>query len=275
MGIPMSSVEHSHFYSQSILCGLLAVLQLTVWQPHSLWRERWGLSHFGLKAGHVEWGLKEGRKSGVLWLDGVSWHGLQQQLMSATCTHPSCKMGSHMCIKACVLLQCRPVIWCWDVWPTRGIVQKALGKRNGFGGDTIAQQPPHSSLVIHNTVCHVTLCVFRSSEPWIEQCCSQEWLLCLWCQCVHVQSNCLGKHLPQCFHESALKVHVLVLVLLTAHHPQWVRFMVHTTSACLWMDQLVSLNTFCLTSVITAGCSMLYGFLISKWMFLHVYLEIS
>ena len=43
----------------------------------------------------------------------------------------------------------------------------------------------------------------------MEQCTSQEWLLCLWGQCFHVQSNCLGKHLPQCFHESALKVHMI------------------------------------------------------------------
>ena len=50
---------------------------------------------------------------------------------------------------------------------------------------------------------------FLFSEPRMERCCSQEWVLCLWCQCFHVQSNCLGKHLPQCFHESALKVHMV------------------------------------------------------------------
>ena len=88
-------------------------------------------------------------------------------------------------------------------------MQKALGKRNGFGDDVVAQQPPHPCLVVHNTVCHVTPCVFPVSEPRMEQCCSQEWLLCLWCQCFHVQSNWLGIHLPQCFHESALKVHIV------------------------------------------------------------------
>ena len=36
---------------------------------------------------------------------------------------------------------------------------KALGKRNGFGDDVIAQQPPHPCLVVHNTVCHVTPCI--------------------------------------------------------------------------------------------------------------------
>ena len=124
--------------------------------------------------------------------------------------HPSlmCVRGSHMCFEACMLLQAQQVCWCWDVLPTQGIVQKALGKRNGFGDDATAQQLPHSCSV-HNTVCHVTPCVFLLSEPQMEQCCSQEWLLCLWCQCFHVQSNCLGKHLPQCFHESALKVHMV------------------------------------------------------------------
>ena len=65
-----------------------------------------------------------------------------------------------MCFKACVLLEAQQVFWCWDVLSTRGIVQKALGKRNGFGDDVVAQQPSHSCLVIHNTVCHVTQYVF-------------------------------------------------------------------------------------------------------------------
>ena len=114
-----------------------------------------------------------------------------------------------MCIKACVLLQGQKVFWCWDVLPYRGIVQKVLGKRNGFGDEVIAQEPSHPCLVGHNTVCHVTPYVFLLSEPQMEQCCSHEWLLCLWCQCFHVQSKCLGKHLPQCFHESALKGHMV------------------------------------------------------------------
>ena len=41
-----------------------------------------------------------------------------------------------------------------------GALCKALGKRNGFGDDVVAQQPPHPSLVVHNIVCHVTPCVF-------------------------------------------------------------------------------------------------------------------
>ena len=121
-----------------------------------------------------------------------------------------CVRGSHVCVsKPCVLLEGQQVFWCWDVLPTQGIVQKALGKRNGFGDDVVAWQPPHPCLVVHNAVpCHITYPSFFS-EPRMEQCCSQEWLLCLWCQCFHVQSNCLGKHLPQCFHESALKVHMV------------------------------------------------------------------
>ena len=41
------------FYS-IINCGLLAVKQLTAWQPHNLKRERLGLSRYGLKPGRVE-----------------------------------------------------------------------------------------------------------------------------------------------------------------------------------------------------------------------------
>ena len=127
-----------------------------------------------------------------------------------------------MCIKACVLLQGQQIFWCWAVLPTQGTVQKALGKRNGFGDDAVAQHPPHLCLVAHNTVCHVTPCVFPFSEPRMEQCCSQEWLLCLWCQCFHAQSNCLGKHLPQCFHESALKTHIVHCdSLITLAHVCW------------------------------------------------------
>ena len=53
---------------------------------------------------------------------------------------------------------------------------KALGKRNGFEDDVVAQQPPHTCLVVHNTVCHVTPCVFPFPEPETRQCCSQEHL---------------------------------------------------------------------------------------------------
>ena len=89
----------------------------------------------------------------------------------------------------------------------------------GFGDDVVAQQPPHPCLVVHNTVCHVTPCVFPFSVPRIEQFRSLEYLLCLWCQCVHVQSNCLGKHLLQCFHDCALKVHMVHCISLATLAP--------------------------------------------------------
>ena len=37
-------------------------------------------------------------------------------------------------------------------------------KWNGFGDDVIAEQPSHTCLHVHNTVCHVTPCVLPSSE---------------------------------------------------------------------------------------------------------------
>ena len=78
-----------------------------------------------------------------------------------------CVRSSHPCIKVCVLLHGQQVIWYWDVLPTWGIVQKALGKRNGFGDDVIAQQPSHPCLVVHSTVCHVAPYIFYSqSNSW-------------------------------------------------------------------------------------------------------------
>ena len=51
---------------------LMSKCQLTACQPHSLRRERWGLSRCGLKPGHVEWGWKEREREGGFWLvDGV------------------------------------------------------------------------------------------------------------------------------------------------------------------------------------------------------------
>ena len=42
------------FFVHNQLCGLLSKCQLTACQPHSLRRERWGLSRYGLKPGRVE-----------------------------------------------------------------------------------------------------------------------------------------------------------------------------------------------------------------------------
>ena len=52
-------------------CGLLPVNHLAACQPHNLQRERWGLLHYGLKPGHVEWGQKKEKEGGFWWLGGV------------------------------------------------------------------------------------------------------------------------------------------------------------------------------------------------------------
>ena len=89
-----------------------------------------------------------------------------------------------------------------------------LCKRRWERGMALGMVSLHNNHLTHAWWC-TTLCAishhasFLFCELRMEQCCSQEWVLCLWCQCFHVQSNCLGKHLPQCFHESALKVHII------------------------------------------------------------------
>ena len=126
--------------------------------------------------------------------------------------HPSlmCVRGSHVCAS-------KPVC-CWKLSKPLGVgMFRPLGvfcKRRWERGMALGMMSLHSNHLTHawwynNTVCHATPCIFLFSEPRMEQCCSQTSLLCLWCQCFHVQSNCLGKHLPQCFHEFALKVHMV------------------------------------------------------------------
>ena len=65
---PLTTSDHilslNSFFSQTI-CGLLPVNLLAACQPHSLKRERWGLSRHGLLPGHVEWGLKESERGWV------------------------------------------------------------------------------------------------------------------------------------------------------------------------------------------------------------------
>ena len=46
------------------------------------------------------------------------------------------------------------------------IVQKSSQTPMGFGDDVIAEQPSHPCLVIHNTVCHVTLCALFLDSGW-------------------------------------------------------------------------------------------------------------
>ena len=79
--------------------------------------------------------------------------GWSSATVDVSCMHPSLVCEGQSCVyQACVLLQAQQVFWCWDVLPTQGIVQKVLGKRNDFGDDVVAQQPPHPCLVVHNTV---------------------------------------------------------------------------------------------------------------------------
>ena len=65
---------------------------------------------------------------------------------------------------SCQLDQFLGVDVCCQVWT----LFKAFRKWNGFGDDVIAEQPSHQCLVVHNTVCHVTPCVFLSSESWLK-----------------------------------------------------------------------------------------------------------
>ena len=153
----------------------------------------------------------------------MSWRGLQQQLMSATCTHPSCVRRSHECVS-------KPVCCC-KVSKSFGVGMfcqlRALCKRRWERGMTLGMMSLHNNHLTHVWWCTTLYAIshhasFLFSEPRTEQCCSQEWVLCLWCQCFHVQSNCLGKHLPQCFHESALKVHMVHCdSLATLAHVCW------------------------------------------------------
>ena len=73
----------------------------------------------------------------------------------------------------------------------------------GFGDGAVVEQPSHPCFVIHNTVCHVTPCVFLSSESWLKQCAFMKCLLCLWSEWIHRKSICLCKKRPQWFHKSA------------------------------------------------------------------------
>ena len=54
---------------------------------------------------------------------------------------------------------------------------KAFRKWNGFGDDVVAEQPSHPCLGVYDAVCHVTPCVFLSSEPWLKQCSFHEMLV--------------------------------------------------------------------------------------------------
>ena len=104
---------------------------------------------------------------------------------------------------------------------------KAFRKWNGFGDDVIAEQPSHPCLVIHNTVCHVTPCVFLSSESWLKQCSFKKCSLCLWNEWIHRKSVCLREKRPQWFHNLHSKC-TWSTVILPLH--------LHLSVCCEWRE---------------------------------------
>ena len=145
-------------------------------------------------------------------MDGVevSVMGWSSTLVNVSpCTRPSYVRNSLVCVSkpmcSCQLNQFLGVDVCCQVWT----LCKAFRKWNGFGDDFIAEQPSHPCLVVHDAVCHVTPCVFLSSEPWLKQCAFKKCSLCLWNEWIHRKSVCLCEKHPQWFHKSALKVHMI------------------------------------------------------------------
>ena len=126
--------------------------------------------------------------------------------MPATCTRPSCVRGSHVCIKA---------LCCCKFSKSFGVVMfcplRVLRRRCWERGMALGMMSLHSN---HLTLawCCTTLCAMSCnalslfSEPRIEQCCSQECLLCLWHQWV------VFVFLFKCFH--------FVIVFLFFHQAQ-------------------------------------------------------
>ena len=139
-------------------------------------------------------------------MDGVevSVKGWSSTLVNVSpCTCPSCfEEQSHVNQSRCVLASSTNflVLMC----PARCGHCKAFGKWNGFGDDVIAEQPSHSHLVIHNTVCHVTPCVFLSSEPWLKQCAFRySWFLNI--AYVHYNLRAFPSHPTMCHPQSPLR----------------------------------------------------------------------
>ena len=120
-----------------------------------------------------------------------------------------CVWGTVTCISkpmcSCQLNQFLGVDMSCQVWT----LCKAFRKWNCFGDDVVAEQPSHSCLLVYDTVCHVTPCIFLSSEPWLKQCSFKKCSLCLWNKWIHRQSICLCEKHPQWFHKPALKVHMI------------------------------------------------------------------
>ena len=158
--------------------------------------------------------VKRDERVGVWWLDGVdvsvmAWcQTLCHCQWSATSTHPSTVSHSPVCFKAIVLSPAQSVCWCCVV-PLFCPLSNPFSLTTGFGDDVVAEQPSHPCLEVHDSVCHVTPCVFLSSEPWLKQCAFKKCSLCLWSEWIHRKSICLCDNHPQWFHKSALKVHMI------------------------------------------------------------------
>ena len=141
---------------------------------------------------------------------GSECHGVVINNCQCQPMHPSLMCEEQSCVyqSRCVLaslinflvLMCPARFW---------TLCDAFRKWNGFGDDVVAEQPSHPCLVIHNTVCHVTPCVFLSSESWLKQCSFKKCLLCLRNKWIHRKSVCLRENRPQWLHKSACKVHMI------------------------------------------------------------------
>ena len=97
----------------------------------------------------------------------------------------------------------------FDTKPSHSHQPHPTTKPPPFHPSSLSNSNPIVFCPFHNTVCHVTPCVFLSSESWLKQCASKECSLCMWNEWIHRKSVCLRENRPQWFHKSALKVHVI------------------------------------------------------------------
>ena len=119
-----------------------------------------------------EWGL-------VVGLCGSECHGVVINTCQCLPMHPSLICEEQSCVSklvcSCKLDQFHGVDVSCQVWT----LCKAFRKWNCFGDDVVAEQPSHPCLVVHDTVCHATACIFLSSESWLKQCSFKRYSLCL------------------------------------------------------------------------------------------------
>ena len=144
-------------------------------------------------------------------MDGVevSVMGWSSTLVNVSpCTRPSC-FEEQSCVyqSQCVLAS-----------STNFLVLMCAARcghcaRRSESGMALGMMSLQSSHLTHawssTTLCHVTPCVFLSSEPWLKQCSFKKCSLCLRNEWIHRKSVCLCENRPQWFHKSALKVHMI------------------------------------------------------------------